>query len=308
MSTNISESITSKFVAWLNKHYPHLAVVMYDIGARYGIHYLYLELLNLKKFSVVGFEPDPEEVTKLVQAKNSGIKKIFPLALAESKGMRKIYITKHPGCSSLYPPNQKLLSQYLSSDFFELIDTKLIETISLDEFIEQFDVVPPDFLKIDIQGAEYEVLQGGKLTLNNVVGIFLETQLRELYLGAPLFPEIHSLLTNQGFRLIFCEYNADLGGEIVEFDVAYIRDLTKSHQEENLLKAILFCLVHKNLDFAANLVRMSHLSSSKKLKIMEILSQPLNPTKMVVNPDNPYISSKIELRKIHEDWWKTEPN
>ncbi len=46
MSTNISESTTSKFVAWLNKHYPHLAVVMYDIGARYGIHYLYLELLN----------------------------------------------------------------------------------------------------------------------------------------------------------------------------------------------------------------------------------------------------------------------
>ena len=59
----------------------------------------------------------------------------------------------------------------------------------------------------------------------NVVGIFLETQLRELYLGAPLFPEIHSLLTNQGFRLIFCEYNADLGGEIVEFDVAYVRKL-----------------------------------------------------------------------------------
>ena len=233
----MDESTTSKFVAWLNKHYPHLAVVMYDIGARYGIHYLYLELLNLKKFSVVGFEPDPEEVIKQIQAKNSGIKQIFPLALAESKGMRKIYITKHPGCSSLYPPNLDLLSQYLSSDFFELIDTKLVETISLDEFIEQFDVVPPDFLKIDIQGAEYEVLQGGKLTVsNNVVGIFLETQLRELYLGAPLFPEIHSLLTNQGFRLIFCEYNPDLGGEIVEFDVAYVRELTKSHQEDNLPK------------------------------------------------------------------------
>ncbi len=43
----MDESTTSKFVAWLNKHYPHLAVVMYDIGARYGIHYLYLELLNL---------------------------------------------------------------------------------------------------------------------------------------------------------------------------------------------------------------------------------------------------------------------
>ncbi len=269
---------------------------------------MYTELLNLKNFSVIGFEPDGEEVTKLQEEINSGIKKIFPLALAESKGVRKIFITKHPGCSSLYPPNQKLLSQYLSSDFFEVIETKSIETISVDEFIEDFNVVQPDFLKIDIQGAEYEVLKGAQSTLSNVVGIFLETQLTELYLDAPLFPEIHSLLTSQGFRLIFCEYNPDLGGEIVEFDVAYVRDITQLNPENKLLKAILFCLVHKNLDFAANLVRRSHLSDSQKLKILDFLSQPFTPPKMTVNPENPYISSKIELRKIHEYWWKTEPN
>lgn len=305
MSTDIFQQRIHKVLAWLNEHYPNLPLVLYDIGARYGIHYLYTELLKLPNFSVVGFEPDQQEAAKLNDNNISGIKKTFPVALAESKGVRTIYITKHPGCSSLYPPNKDLLAEYSVSDLFEVTDTTSVDTISIDEFTEEFDVAKPDFLKIDIQGAEYEVLKGGQSTLsNNVLGVFLEAHLREMYIGSPLFFDIHTLLSKLDFKLIYCQYNPNYGGEIVELDVAYVRNIKSLDQEENLVKAVLFCLIHNNFDFAANLIRISALSTAKKIEILELIGQPLNSHIMLVNPEDLYINSKIELRKINEDWWK----
>lgn len=306
MSTQIHKQAIKNIVNWLNEQFPLLAVVMYDIGARYGIHYHYRELLKLKNFSVVGFEPDEQEVAKLKESSQSGIQKIFPVALAESKGVRTIFLTKDPSCSSFYPPAKDVLEEYPPSDFFELVESKSIDTISLDEFTENFDVAQPDFLKMDIQGAEYEVLKGGQLTLGNVVGIFLETHLKELYVGEPLFPESHGMLTKLGFRLIGCEYDADFAGEIIELDLAYVRDINHLETEEKVVKAVLFCLVHKNGDFAAHLIRSSSLPSEKKVQILNLLSQPINSTKMLVKPERAYRKNRVELGKIQEDW-NTEP-
>lgn len=303
MNNNFSEKYFHKYITWLDKKYPELPITMYDIGVRYGIHYLYTDLLNLNHFKVVGFEVDNEEVENLKNSNKSGVKEIWPYAIAKSKGQRKIYITKHPGCSSFYPPNEVLLSQYSSFDFFKISETKIVETISLDDFIVEQKAILPDYLKIDVQGAEYEVLEGGNLALNNVIGIFLETQLREIYLGAPLFPEIHSLLSNLGFRLIFCEYNADLGGELVEFDVAYVKDISLVNSKEELVKLVLFCCVHKNIDFAINAIRNSSLLVSEKEDMLSLFSQSLQQQEMLVTADSPYISSNLQLKKINEDWW-----
>lgn len=303
MSDATQNQAIHSLVTWLNEQYPDLVLVMYDIGARYGIHYDYRELLKLKHFRVVGFEPDTQEVAQIKESSSSGINQIWPLALAESKAIRTIFITKYPACSSLYPPNQKVLEEYPPSDFFEVIDTKQIETISLDEFTEKFDVAKPDFIKMDIQGAEYEVIKGGQSTLGNVVGIFLETHLKELYIGEPIFADIHGMLTELGFRLIFCEQCAEFAGEIVELDLAYVRDIAKLETEEKVAKAVLFCLIHKNLKFAAHLVRRSSLSEEKKIQILKVLSQPLTEQKMLVDNESMYVKNRVAIGKIKENWF-----
>lgn len=305
MNVNLGLEKIGKFLSFLNNHYPNTPIVMYDVGARYGIHYLYTELLKYQNFSVIGFEPDAAEASKLNENNLSGIRQTFPFALAEAEATRTIYITKHPGCSSLYPPNQEFISNFLISDLFEVVDTTSVKTISLDGFIDQCDVPKPHYLKLDIQGAECEVLKGGQLALNNhVLGIFLETHLQEIYLGSPLFFDIHTLLTNLGFKLIYCQYNPNYGGEIVEFDVAYVKDLQLLKTEADVMRAVMFCLIHGNYEFAANIVRLSNIDDDKKLNILDILNLPLHPEKMVVNSEDLYINSKIELRKIREDWWQ----
>lgn len=303
----LNKKYIREVIKWLNSNYPELPITMYDIGVRYGIHYLYNDLLSLSHFKVVGFEADKKEAENLTTNSKSGVSEVWPYAIAKSKGRREIFITKHPGCSSFYPPNQELLSQYSSFDFFKISETKFVETISIDDFIEEHEATLPDYLKIDVQGAEYEILEGSELALDSITGIFLETQLREIYLGAPLFPEIHMFLNNIGFRLIFCEYNADLGGELVEFDVAYVRDYKSIESKKDLLKLVLFCCIHKNIDYAVNAVRNSSLSVSEKQEILNLFERPLQPEEMLVTSDSPYISSNIGLRKIREDWWTDQP-
>lgn len=305
MNINDCQEKLSKTLVWLNDNYPEMSLTMYDIGARYGVHYLYTELLNLPNFKVIGFEPDKEETVKLNENNLSGRITTFPIALAESKGNRTVYITKHPGCSSLYSPNKEFLANYDVSDLFEVVNQVSVETTSIDDFTSELDVEKPDFIKLDIQGAEHEVLKGGQRNLeSNVLGIFLETHLQEMYIGSPLFSDIHALLTNYGFKFISCEYNPNYGGEIIEFDVAYVKDIKYFQQEEDILKSIVFSLIHNNIDFAANIVRKSFLIQKKKIELLEILNKPLDSPIMKVNPEDIYINTNMELRKIKEDWWQ----
>ena len=46
--------------------------------------------------------------------------------------------------------------------------------LSLDELISEFSLPPPDYLKIDVDGIEHLILQGGIKTLKNLKSIFIE--------------------------------------------------------------------------------------------------------------------------------------
>ncbi|MDJ0706963.1 MAG: hypothetical protein QNJ46_27120, partial [Leptolyngbyaceae cyanobacterium MO_188.B28] len=74
--------------------------------------------------------------------------------------------------------------------------------------------------------------------------------------------------------------------------------------QEDVIKSVLFCSIHKNIEFAANLIRRSSLSTDEKKEMLSILERPLDSPKMLVDPKSPYIRNNIELRQINEAWWK----
>ena len=79
-------------------------------------------------------------------------------------------------CSSLYEPNEELLDFYNGFKVAKLKEKKEIETITLDDFINKEKIEDIDFIKIDVQGAELDVLKGATNTIKNVLKIVCEVE------------------------------------------------------------------------------------------------------------------------------------
>ncbi len=79
-----------------------------------------------------------------------------------------------------------------------LKNVSTIKTVCLGYFIDANNIGPGDFIKIDIQGAELDVFQGGVSTLTDVVAIVTEVEFIPLYENQPLFGNVCDFLTKSG--------------------------------------------------------------------------------------------------------------
>ncbi len=149
---------------------------------------------------IVAFEVDEDVCDDLNAVAKPGLK-FYPVALGRTEETRKFYKTMHPMCSSLYPPNEKLLQCYFNMEVAMLDEVTSIDTMSLDTFLQRHEIGHVDFIKIDIQGAELDVFMGGRKALEQVVMIVSEVEFIPHYIGQPLYGDVARYLAEQGFML-----------------------------------------------------------------------------------------------------------
>ena len=99
----------------------------------------------------------------------------------------------NPGGNSYYLEN--------TGAFNDTHKTKRI-TMTLDTIVDQNNWELPDLIKIDVQGAEVDVLKGAQKTLLNCKDIILEAQHVNYNDGAPKFDEVKTYLEGIGFSLV----------------------------------------------------------------------------------------------------------
>jgi FkbM family methyltransferase len=156
--------------------------------------------------TIYGFDADPEAcdvANQQFEAKQADWNEFhLPVAIAEKSETATLYITQHPMCSSLYPPNEAFLSKFESLAVMALDRTVQVETVSLDEFCASEEIHSIDFLQIDVQGADLQVLKGAKQLLrSSVLAIQVEVEYAPLYVGQPMFADVDRYLREQGFSL-----------------------------------------------------------------------------------------------------------
>jgi FkbM family methyltransferase len=82
----------------------------------------------------------------------------------------------------------------------------------------------PIFLKLDVQGAELDVLRGAMGTLDRVEAILLEASIREYNLGAPRIAEVIAFLAQRGFSVFDIVDHRRVGAVLAQVDLIFVRD------------------------------------------------------------------------------------
>jgi len=249
---------------------------LFDIGAAGGL--LARWKLFEKNIRAILFEPDQRSFLEL---KNSGLE-IIDKALWSETTQKEFYLTKKLQISSMYVPNRAYLDLFPDSKRFDIVKTTKVEVTELDNLVDIHN--QPHFLKLDIQGAELEVLKGSVNTLKNVLGLEVEINFKEIYEKIPLANDVEKFLNSQSFVLndflTFFRWERNFHrnfGEIVHGDALFLRtpekiiEMSKSLTDpifllENYVK-ILF--VYNKLDL---IIRLSEYMSDEHRKLLNLNS------------------------------------
>lgn len=169
-----------------------------DVGAMWLAHdtLSYRALLRGGVSRVVGFEPVQAECDKLNAMGMAG-HRYLPHYIGDGTE-RTFHLTSQTMCSSLYEPNTPLLSAFGPLEgMVRTVETSTVRTRRLDDIAE---VKAIDYMKVDVQGAELDVLGGATRLLRGTVVVEAEVEFEPLYKGQPLFGDIDRFMREQSFR------------------------------------------------------------------------------------------------------------
>ena len=171
---------------------------IFEIGANYAQDAEFLrKSFDIEERNVYVFEPHPQifsEIKKMYKFNS------FDLAVSNERGktvFHAIDITnneyKNTGISSLrdgLTTNKK--------NFFDIE----VELIRMDDFIQQERIESIDFLKLDVEGMNYEVLEGFGDYLSYVKAIQTEGEYLQYWKDQKLYSDIEEILLKNNFKLI----------------------------------------------------------------------------------------------------------
>lgn len=175
-----------------------------DAGARYGLHPSWAELRGIADFHL--FEMDEVEATRLKTKyeHDRGIA-VYPVALFSSDTTLEFAVSEHQALNSLFDTNEELLEQhdYMRRDFASSGRRK-VEARSIDSLFNDRAV---HFMKLDCEGAEFDILKGADSVLEtSVLGLRSEVLFAPVYHGAALFGELNAYMIDHGFELLNLDY------------------------------------------------------------------------------------------------------
>lgn len=208
----------------------------------------YKALLDHGFCQVTGFEPQAEALAALNARKSPG-ETYHPNALGDG-GDATLQLFAHSGFTSLFPINPDVSRMIGFHRATRSVGTHPIATARLDDLT---DVPQADYLKIDVQGSEFNIISNGSAKLSQAVLIQTEIRFLPLYGGEPGFGALDAELRDQGFQFhdfaflkrvalrsaSHSRLRPRANRQVVDGDAFYVRDLTRP---EALTPAQLFRL------------------------------------------------------------------
>jgi FkbM family methyltransferase len=247
-------------------------VVAVDIGARGGFE---PDLLPLA-FAVdaIGFEPEPEAFGALKQGGPWRSLRHLPVAIGGTNGPRTLHVTRDNASTTLLEPDPDSIAEFDKPQFVTVTRTLTVSTRTLDDALAEAGVARVDYLKLDIEGAELEVLRAAPRTVDGLLALKVEVSFLPLRRGQALAADIDQYFAERGFKLMDfirpAHWRRDgyiihpqIGegvipysrGQLIHGDYVFFRKPGAIREPERALRAAALAMTHGYFDYAAGLLR-----------------------------------------------------
>ena len=246
---NVSPRFTRHLVT--SRAFERIPLVVVDVGARGGFegHWdVYGDQVRL-----IGFEADVVECERLNQQGAGSNKRFYPVALHRDKGRRTFYSTAYPAGSGFYQPDMKQVQRFPDRVNLAVVKTVDLSTVDFDSFASENSIEYTDFMKLDTESAELDILKGAIGSLKkSIIGLSIEIWFQPWHIGQPVFSDVDAFLRPLGFRLFdLAAYRMSREalpevtispvpgptrrGQVISGEVLYLRDGAAEIANESLL-------------------------------------------------------------------------
>jgi FkbM family methyltransferase len=178
-----------------------------DVGAYLGETAEWFSVL-FPNATVWAVEPFPDSFAELALTSNPRIKP-FNFAVTNFDGQVQLHFNAIPHTNGIYPINSE------SSDSLSIVQAGVdtnkhanstvgdltVNARSLNSFVAEQNIQKIDLLKIDVQGAEVDVLDGSRQILDRVGVVLIEISLYDYYEKSSSIGDVESFLSPHGFSL-----------------------------------------------------------------------------------------------------------
>lgn len=239
-----------------------------DCGARAAKAPSWLRPLK-NSLCYVGIDADGAECDRLIATARTG-HRYLPAVLGRSMESRTLYVTKNRACSSLLRPDPQAMHAFATIPAFLEIDHEVVvQTTTLEACLQKAGIIAADFLELDTQGSELDILTGAdRLLRESVLGVQVEVEFEPMYDRQPLFADVDTFLRARGFRLFdLARYHArrevvgagvPTRGQLLWGHALYLRDHRRPLSTNLALRlAVIATLLHMP-DVAADVLASLH--------------------------------------------------
>jgi hypothetical protein len=182
----------------------------------------------------------------------------------------------------MYPPAESNNRQYQSAHCAGRIPAKILQVdcVTLDSILTPEDA--PDFIKIDTQGAELQILRGAEQLLRQGAPLVLaETWCAEIYEGMPLTHEVMAFMHQLGYQVFdlnvaaaWCHKNENVldvycKAKTIGFDLLFVKRLDQLtfHDESELIKFAAICELFGFRDYAITVLVQSPIQTESTAEV-----------------------------------------
>lgn len=192
------------------------APIVFEAGAYHGNDSVKMASM-WPEGKILSFEPNPSAFN-LYQKKAKNYSNMFGynLAVNNYNGTATFYLCwgtggKDPvfeGASSLLTPSAEMRKHYMGPEVE-------VRCVILDDWCRDNKVKNIDFMWLDLEGFELQLLKSSPAILKTVKVIYTETNFFHFRQGTTPYNELKEFLNKQGFNIIAHWYNEGLQGDAI---------------------------------------------------------------------------------------------